>query len=75
MYKPVEYEADLPEFPTPHPPLPVAGCDDCVRYLAQHAAAERDGDGSRAADVRVLWRSHLARTHGTGAGARTGAAR
>lgn len=61
MCTPVEYD-DLPEFPTPRPPHPVAGCADCARYVEQHADAERDGDASRAADVRVLWRSHKART-------------
>lgn len=61
--KQVDEEADLPEFPTPHAPGPVAGCAECGRYGRQHAEAEREGDGSRAADVRVLWRAHKAGTH------------
>ncbi|NSC23272.1 hypothetical protein FM076_19805 [Streptomyces albus subsp. chlorinus] len=54
---------DLPEFPVLRPPSPVAGCGECERYARGHTAAERDGDASRAVDVRVLWRAHQARVH------------
>lgn len=61
--QPVDEEADLPEFPTPHAPSPVAGCAECERHARRHVEAEQEGDGSRAADVRVVWRAHKARTH------------
>lgn len=44
-------------------PEPAPGCADCAEFVVRHRAARDAGDGSAAADVRVLMRRHLDRKH------------